>query len=87
MSTQARYISLLAESLHLTEGRGLTVGDLQAIGFKQDNAEKRFKLKKWIASDAWRNNKTITSIFYCIVYIGCLTVYTGAQFEYHKHRK
>lgn len=39
---QARQILLLAASLHI-EGRGLTIGDLQAIGFKKDNAEKKIQ--------------------------------------------
>jgi hypothetical protein len=38
---QAREILLLTASLHINEGRGITVMDLQRLGFEKDNAEKK----------------------------------------------
>ncbi len=40
---QARQILLFAASLHIKEGRGLTVGDLQGLRYKKDNAEKKIQ--------------------------------------------
>ena len=45
---QAREILLLAASIHLREGKGLTVKHLQRSGFEKDNAEK-------VIQDARRN--------------------------------
>ncbi len=50
---QARHILLLAASLHIREGRGLTVDDFQGIGFRKDNAEKKIQ-------DARRNGLLVT---------------------------
>lgn len=38
---QARRILLLTASLHILEGKGITVGDLENLGLKKDNAEKK----------------------------------------------
>jgi len=39
-SPQARHVLKFTTSLHIREGKGLTVGKLQELGFKKDNAEK-----------------------------------------------
>jgi hypothetical protein len=39
-SPQARHVLKLTASLNIREGKGLTVGKLQELGFKKDNAEK-----------------------------------------------
>lgn len=38
-SSQTREILTLTASLHIREGKGLTVGDLQKLGFEKNNAE------------------------------------------------
>lgn len=40
---QARRILLVAASLYIHEKKGLTVGDLQDIGFRKYNAEKNIQ--------------------------------------------
>ncbi len=40
---QARHILLLAASLHIREGKGITVGDLEKLGFRKHNAEKQLQ--------------------------------------------
>jgi len=52
---QARHILKLAASLHISEGKGLTVGKLQELRFKKDNAEK-------IIQDARRQGLLIPGI-------------------------
>ena len=37
---QARHILHLAASLHIREGKGITVGYLEKLGFRKHNAEK-----------------------------------------------
>ncbi len=44
---QARHILHLAASRHIKEGKGITVEDLEKLGFRKDNAEKKiFDAKK-----------------------------------------
>jgi hypothetical protein len=52
LSPQARQILLFTASLHIREGRGLTVEDLEKLGFGKHNAEK-------IIQDARRNGLLI----------------------------
>ncbi len=40
---QARHILLLAASLHRLDGKGITVGYLEKLGFRKDNAEKQLQ--------------------------------------------
>jgi hypothetical protein len=49
---QARHILLLTASLHILEGKGITVGYLEGLGFRKDNAEKQLQ-------DARRNGLLI----------------------------
>ncbi len=46
LSRSARELALLAASLHLYEGRGITVSDLQRLGLEKDNAEMKLYLSK-----------------------------------------
>ncbi len=46
LSRSARKLALLAASLHLYEGRGITVSDLQRLGLEKDNAEMKLYLSK-----------------------------------------
>lgn len=44
---QARYNLLLAASLHILEGKDITMGYLEKLGFRKNNAEKKiFDAKK-----------------------------------------
>ena len=46
LSRRAGELALFAASLHLYEGRGITVSDLQRLGLEKDNAEIKLHLSK-----------------------------------------
>ena len=79
---QARHILLLTASIHIREGRGLTVGDLEKIRFRKHNAEK-------IIQDARRKGLLIpgdtrsydVDCYHVAFWPGFTYRYTGERFE------